>query len=129
MAKGYSTGLRARAAALVEAGESRREAARILNLAASTAIRWMGRWEATGSVAAKPGTGHCRSPLEHHEQWLLDLVTAEPDLTLDEIGARLASVKILNVGRTSIWRFYLRRNITFKKNRNCPGFLLVLSRA
>ena len=115
MAKGYSTDLRDRVVALVEAGESRREAARLLDLAASTTIRWMDRWETTGSVAAKPGTGHCRSPLEHHEQWLLDLVAAEPDLTLDEIGARLASAKKLKAGRTSIWRFYERNHITFKK--------------
>ena len=116
MAKGYSTDLRDRVVALVEAGESRREAARLLELAASTTIRWMDRWETTGSVAAKLCTGHCRSPLESHEQWLLDLVTAEPDLTLDEIGTRLASAKRLKVGRTSIWRFYERHNITFKKN-------------
>jgi transposase len=116
MAKGYSTDLRVRVVALVEAGESRREAARLLDLAASTTIRWMDRWQVTGSVAAKPGTGHCRSPLEQHEQWLLDLVTAEPDMTLDEIGTRLASAKKLKVGRTSIWRFYERHRITFKKN-------------
>src|ERR1700761_3380239 len=35
MAKGYSTDLRARAVALIEAGESRREVARLLDLAAS----------------------------------------------------------------------------------------------
>jgi transposase len=90
--------------------------ARLLDLAASTTIRWMDRWQTTGSVAAKPGTGHCRSPLKQHERWLLDLVNAEPDLTLDEIGMRLASVKRLRVGRTSIWRFYERHHITFKKN-------------
>ena len=116
MAKGYSADLRSRVVGRVEAGESRREAARLLDLAASTTIRWMDRWETTGSVAAKPGTGHCRSPLELHEQWLLDLVAAEPDLTLDEIGTRLASAKKLHVGRTSIWRFFDRHNITFKKN-------------
>ena len=116
MAKGYSTDLRNRVVALVEGGESRREVARLLDLAASTTIRWMDRWQTTGSVAAKPGTGHCRSPLKQHEQWLLDLVNAEPDLTLDEIGMRLASAKRLKVGRTSIWRFYERHHITFKKN-------------
>ena len=73
MAKRHSTDLRVRVVALVEAGESRREAARLLDLAASTTIRWLDRWQTTGSVAAKPGTGHCRSPLEQHEQWLLDL--------------------------------------------------------
>src|SRR5882757_1818945 len=45
MAKGYSKDLRARAVALVEDGESRREAARVLGLGASTAIRWIERWE------------------------------------------------------------------------------------
>ena len=52
MAKGYSTDLRDRVVALVEAGESRREAARLLDLSASTTIRWIDRWQTTGSVAA-----------------------------------------------------------------------------
>ena len=46
----------------------RREAARLLDVGASSAIRWIERWTTTGSVAAKPGTGHCRSPLEAHKQ-------------------------------------------------------------
>ena len=90
MAKGYSKDLRARAVALVEDGESRREAARVLGLGASTAIRWIERWATTGSVAALPGTGHSRSPLEAHRQWLLDLVAAEPDLTRrDPLAAQI----------------------------------------
>ena len=115
MAKGYSKDFRARAVALVEDGESRREAARVLGLGASTAIRWIERWATTGSVAALPGTGHSRSPLEAHRQWLLDLVAAEPDLTLEEIRLRLKSEKRLKTGTTSVWRFYERHDITFKK--------------
>jgi len=49
MAKGYSNDLRARAVALVEEGESR-EVARLLNVAASTAVRWLNLWTTTGSV-------------------------------------------------------------------------------
>jgi transposase len=81
MAKGYSKDLRERAVAMVEEGESRREVARLLNLAPSTAVRWLDRWHRTGSVAAKPGTGHIRSPLKAHARWLLDLVEqrARPD--------------------------------------------------
>ena len=116
MAKGYSTDLRARVVSMVEAGESRREVARLLDLPASTTIRWMDLWQTTGSVAAKPGTGHSRSPLEAHRQWLLDLIAAEPDLTLEEIRARLKSEKRLKTGTTSVWRFYERHDITFKKN-------------
>lgn len=116
MAKGYSKDLRVRAVSIVEAGESAREAARVLGLGASTAIRWMERWTTTGSVDAKPGTGHCRSPLEQHKQWLLDLVAAEVDLTLEEIRDRLRSEKKLRSSKSSIARFYDRHEITFKKN-------------
>ena len=116
MAKGYSKDLRVRAVSIVETGESAREAARLLNVGASTAIRWIERWTTTGSIDAMPGTGHSRSPLEQYRQWLLDLVAAEPDLTLKEIGARLRSEKKLKSGTTSIWRFYERHDITFKKN-------------
>jgi transposase len=116
MAKGYSKDLRVRAVALVEAGESAREAARVLGIGASTAIRWLGRWTAIGSVDAKPGTGHSRSPLEEHRQWLLELVAAEPDLTLEEIRVRLRSARKVKAATSSIWRFYERHGITFKKN-------------
>ena len=116
MAKGYSKDLRERVVAIVEEGDSAREAARLLNVGASTAICWIERWTTTGSVEAKPGTGHSRSPLNKHEQWLLDLIAEEPDLTLDDIRLRLSGAKKLKVGTSSIWRFYDRQEITFKKN-------------
>jgi len=116
MAKGYSKDLRVRAVSIVEGGESAREAARVLDVGASTAIRWIERWTTTGSVDAKPGTGHSRSPLEKHKQWLLDLVAAKPDLTLEEVRAQLRSKKRQKAGIGSIWRFYDRHAITFKKN-------------
>jgi hypothetical protein len=55
-------------------------------------------------------------------------VSAEPDLTLDEIGTRLASAKRLKVGRTSIWRFYERHHITFKKHCTPPNRIGLMSR-
>ena len=102
MAKGYSKDLRVRAVAMSDEGESARVVARVLKIGASTAIRWIERWTTTGTVEAKPGTGHSRSPLNEHEQWLLDLVAAEPVLTLDDIRVRLSRVKRLKVGTTSI---------------------------
>ena len=116
MAKGYSKDLRERAVAIVEDGESAREAARLLNIGAATAIRWIDQWTSTGTVEAKPGTGHSKSPLKAHERWLLDLVSTEPDLTLEEIRARLRREKKLKVAASSVWRFYDRHEITFKKN-------------
>jgi len=116
MARGYSNDLRARVISIVIEGDSAREAARLLNIGASTAIRWVERWTKTGSVEAKSGTGHVRSPLKQHEQWLLELIAAEPDLTLEEIRARLRSKKKMKTAISSIWSFYDRHNITFKKN-------------
>ena len=116
MGNGYSLDLRVRAIELVEEGESAREAARILGVGASSTIRWVERYTTTGSVAAKPGTGHCRSPLEAYRDWLIDLVAAEPDLTLEEIRARLAEKKEHKAGLGSICRFYKRHKISFKKN-------------
>jgi len=116
MAKGYSKDLRDRAVALVEGGDSRREAASILGFAPSTAVRWLERWTTTGSVEAKPGTGHSRSPLKVHEAWLLDLVAREPDLTLEEIRDLLKREKKLKCAVSSVWRFYDRHGITFKKS-------------
>ena len=116
MAKGYSKDLRERAVAMVEEGDSRREVARVLDLAPSTAVRWLDRWITTGTVEAKPGTGHSRSPLQAHAQWLLDVVAKEPDLTLEEIRDRLAREKKLAVAVSSVWRFFDRHEITFKKS-------------
>jgi transposase len=48
-----SKDLRQRAVVMVEEGENRREVARVLNLAPSTAVRWLDRWNRTGSVAAR----------------------------------------------------------------------------
>ena len=116
MAKGYSKDLRERAVALVEGGESRREVARMLDLAPSTAVRWLERWRTAGTLEARPGTGHSRSPLKAHAQWLLALVAREPDLTLEEIRDRLKRAKKLEVAVSSVWRFYDRHEITFKKS-------------
>jgi hypothetical protein len=80
--------------------------ARLLNLAPSTAVRWLNRSHRTGSVAAKPGTGHSRSPLKAHAEWLLDLVEKEAELTLEEIRERLRRERKLKVAVSSIWRFY-----------------------
>lgn len=112
----YSTDLRERVVAMIEAGESRREVARVLNLGAATAIRWMDRWTRTGSLAPMSRRGHRCSPLDRHQEWLLDLVIAEPDLTLQEITARLRSVKKMKSSLTSVWRFYERNDVTFKQN-------------
>ena len=73
----------------------------------------MQRWEATGSIEAKPMGGSI-SPLEDHAEFLLDLVAEQPDLTLDEIVAAMHKQRIRG-SRTALWRFLARHDITVKK--------------
>jgi transposase len=116
MPKPYSMDLRERVIGSVAAGASRREAAELYGLSPSVVVIWMQRWEATGSIVARPSGGSV-SPLEDHAEFLLDLVAEQPDLTLDEIVAAMAKTRIPG-SRTAVWRFYERHDFTktLKKN-------------
>ena len=52
--------------------------------------------------------------------WLLALITQQADLTLEEIRERLAE-RGVQVAVSSIWRFYDRHGISFKKDRARRG--------
>jgi transposase len=114
--KPYSTDLRSRVVAEVAAGSSRREAARIYRVSPSSAIRWAELQEETGSVDPRPRGGKSRSPLEPHAVWLLELVSREPDLTLEELAERIFKALKLSTTERSIRRFFARHGISFKKN-------------
>ena len=114
MPKPYSIDLRGRVIGEVESGSSRREAAERYGLSPSVVVIWMQRFEATGSVAAKP-SGGSTSPLEKHAEFLLALIARQPGLTLDEIVAALRKRRISG-SRSAVWRFFARRDISFKKN-------------
>ena len=105
--------LRERVIESVAAGASRREAAEVYGLSPSVVVIWVQRWKATGSIVARPSGGSV-SPLEDHAAFLLELVTEQPDLTLEEIVAAMAKAGIAG-SRTAVWRFYERHGISFKK--------------
>jgi len=117
MPKPYSQDLRMRVVEAVEGGASRREVAELYEISPSVVVIWMQRWSETGSIEAKPSGGSV-SPLDEHAEFLLGLIVEQPDLTLDEIVARMSRVGIAG-SRTALWRFYERRGITFKKNFVC----------
>ena len=114
MPKPYSVDLRARVIEEVETGASRRAAADHYGISPSVVIIWAQRWETTGSVAPKPSGGSI-SPLEAHSEFLLGLIREKPDLTLDEIVAAMRKRRTPG-SRSAVWRFFARRNISFKKN-------------
>ena len=114
---GYSNDLRVRVIQVVEGGTAARAAARQFVIGDSTAIRWAKRWRETGSFEAKSNKGQSRSPLKRQEEWLLELVRLEPDLTLEEIQRRLLDERQHKAGLGSVWRFFHRHGISFKKKR------------
>jgi putative transposase len=114
MPKPYSIDLRGRVIDEVETGASRREAAERYGLSPSVVVIWVQRYEETGSVAAKP-SGGSTSRLEKHADFLLGLIAEQPDMTLDEIVAAMRKRRIAG-SRSAVWRFFARRNISFKKN-------------
>jgi transposase len=116
MAKPYSEDLRERVVAAVEDGRSRRQAASLFGVGISTVIHWVRRFHETGSVAAKPMGGDRRSRLTQERAFILERIEAEPDLTVEELRDELRA-RGVRVGYGTVWRFFAREDITFKKKR------------
>jgi len=114
MPKSYSGDLRERVIEAVTLdGLSRREAAERFEISASSAIRFVQRWDESGSAAPKPRGGSV-SPLEAHAERILALVAERPDLTLMETVAELLKRRI-QTSKSALSRFFHRHGITFKK--------------
>ena len=116
MAKVYSHDLRERVIGAVSAGQSARSAARVFQVSASTAVKWVQHWRRTGDVPQARPRGRYRWRLDAHEGWLFSLIAGEPDLTLSEIRARLRDERRAKSSINSLWRFFDRHAVVFKKN-------------
>ena len=117
MTQPLSDDLRRRVVTAVDGGMSRRGAARRFGIAPSTAIKWVRAWQYTGSYRPRPQGGDRRSQrIEARAETVLALVEETPDMTLAEIAAHLESAHGVRVSQSTVWRFFQRRGITFKKN-------------
>ena len=114
MPKPCSLELRERVVDAVELGASRREAAEWFDVSASSAIKWMQRRRATGSIAPKPSGGSI-SPLEAHAAFLFVLIARQPDLTLDEIVGGDAQAKDRRQPQRGVALFSAAQNQRQKK--------------
>jgi len=117
MAKVYSQDLRERLIGAVEAGQSASAAGRIFKVSRSTAIKWAAHWRRTGEVPRAIPRKRYRWRLDVHEAWLFALLSEKADLTLEEIRDRLAAERGATTCVNSLWRFYDRHKISYKKNR------------
>ncbi len=123
MGKAYSLDLRKSIAAYITSGHSCRSAGRVFGVSASTAVRIARAHREGGDVSAKPqGREAGRfGKLAPHRDFLIDIVRAEPDITLAELGNALEDTFGLQVQLSSIHRVLRRAGISYKKRTYCQG--------
>src|SRR5436190_145044 len=116
MGKPCSLDLRERVVAAVESGGlSRQQAAARFGVAPSSAIKWVARFRATGSVApAQMGGYKPRTLRGEHADWLIARCR-EKDFTISQLVEELQRVRGLKVDRRSVWEFLHAQGLSFKK--------------
>lgn len=128
MARALSLDLRRRVVSAIAGGMSRRQAAVQFGVSPSSAIRWWQLQRQQGSCAARKLGGDRRSGrIEAEAEFILSQVAATPDITLAELAEKLRRERQLSVGIGTVWRFFDRRRITFKKRQRMPPSRIALT--
>jgi len=120
MTRAYGVDLRQRVIDAIEGGMSTRAAARRYSIGESTAGAWHRRGRATGRIEADRQGNPGGSVLDAHEGFILASVDEAVDITLAEIADRLAHERSVTVDPSTIWYFFRRRGITYKKRPRTP---------
>jgi len=117
MTKPFPMEMRERAVGFVMAGESRHEVAARFGIAPSTVIKWLARYEKTGSAApAKIGGYRPKKIVGVWRDWLLGRIAAG-DFTLQGLTDKLEQ-QGLKVDVRTVWTFVHEEGQSFKKNRS-----------
>jgi len=117
MARAYSSDLRVRVIEAINSGLSTRQAAALFSVGVATAGAWHRFWRKTGEAKPLRRGNPGGSKLDAHAGFILGLIAAERDITLNEIAERLLEAHGLNVQPSTIWYFLDRRGMTFKKRQ------------
>ena len=120
MAKAYSADLRMRVIAAIDEGMSTRAAARRYSIGESTAGAWHRRWRDEGEAQARKQGQPGGSKLDAHEAFILGLIDVQKDIALYEIAERLEEEKGVQACPATVWYFFDRRGITYKKRPPTP---------
>ena len=116
MGKPASLDLRERVIFAVEQeGMSRNRAAARFGVAASSAIKWVARYRATGSAAPAQMGGYKPKTLRAgHAEWLIARCRDRP-FTISQLVEELQAERGLKVDRHSVWEFLHAEGLSFKK--------------
>ena len=112
-----SVDLRQRVVTAVEAGATYRQAAERFGVSRASVCRWSQQKQRDGHVAPKPLGGDQRSHrIEAHADLILQTCRARPQILLNELRAALLEHAV-EIGTSSLSRFFARHRITRKKGR------------
>jgi transposase len=121
MARALGMDLRQRVVDAIDGGLSTRVAARRFSIGIATAGAWYRRWRRTGDVRPDPQGRPRRSKLDPHAAFILDLVARTKDIALAEIAERLATARGVSACPATLWYFFDKRGITYKKRQRTPA--------
>lgn len=107
--------------AVVAEGMSRNAAAARFGVGVSSAIRWVARFNETGSAAPAKMGGHKPKTLRgKHAEWLIARCQGK-DFTISQLVEELNRERGLKVDRRSVWEFLHAEKLSFKKKPVRPG--------
>jgi transposase len=119
MASSYSQDLRDRVIdGVIRGGMSRRAAAVRFGVSESSAIKWVQRFERSGSRAASKMGGYLRPKLEPHREFLEALRGEKSDIPLKSLCDWLLAERGVRVDTSMMSRFFRRLGVTHKKRRS-----------
>lgn len=108
--------IRQRIISLNQKGHGVCDIARLLDVSISPVSKLLAQWRKTGSIAPKPqGNGGGHGKIAPHEEWFLNLVRENKDLTLQEYADCLLEEKGVKIDPSNISRFLSDRNLSRKK--------------
>jgi len=114
MGRALSTDLRSRVLKAASEGLSARKAGIRFGVSAATAIRWVARARDGELEARHPGRRR-GSRLDKHEDFIVGMIDARKDITLDEMVVRLAEQCSVQIVRSALSAWLQARGFTYKK--------------
>ena len=111
-----SQDLRQRIIAARERGEGTGEVCKHLGVSRKSVERFWKQHRLTGACAPKQIGGYRRSRLEKHDRTLRRWITAESDLTLNELQKRCLEQLKVTIGITALWHRLEQLGLSYKKN-------------
>jgi len=116
MTRPYSTDLRERVVAFVEAGHSRHQAAAHFQVSVSFVVKLMKAYRSSGRISARPIGGRRHAKLDAHRIFLVRRVSEKEDITMPELAAELMAETGTQADPASLSRWFLRNGYRVKKN-------------